>query len=158
MKVWFNNASSRLRGMCGRGWLARFIGGGFDDFSSVWGKTRRGFCMCVEVTLWLIPLACSLPNCPLVRLRRISLGIVACMAPSARAFSPEEVDAAVDKCVSFLKAGQNKEGNWEAGKRPKGKGEGGPDEAARWGGETAIATYALCAAGEDQSAEVKESH
>ncbi|HZK80761.1 MAG TPA: DUF4159 domain-containing protein, partial [Humisphaera sp.] len=73
------------------------------------------------------------------------------------AVNPQQVDAAIDKAVAFLKSQQNKDGNWELGKRPKMDGGNGPSEAAKWGGETAIATYALSAAGELQSDNVKRA-
>ena len=62
--------------------------------------------------------------------------------------TPEQVDAAVDKAVKFL-LDQQKNSNWEPGPRPTSIGEGYMKEGGfRWGGETAIATYALLAADE----------
>ncbi len=72
----------------------------------------------------------------------------------ARAATPQEVDAAIAKAVDFLKKSQAN-GNWEAGAKPdfaKLDPKGGPSEACKYGGLTAIVSYALLAAGEsDQS-------
>ncbi|HWE02453.1 MAG TPA: DUF4159 domain-containing protein [Tepidisphaeraceae bacterium] len=87
-----------------------------------------------------------------------AIGLTILFAPRLEAaVTPQEVDAAVNKCVAFLKSQQNKDGNWEIGKKPKMEVESGPSEACKWGGETAIATYALCAAGETQSDNVKRA-
>ena len=67
-------------------------------------------------------------------------------APAHASVSPKEVDAAVDKAVAYLLS-QQKEGNWENMARPK-EIKPGYDVSMKWGGETAIATYALLAAGQ----------
>ncbi|HZL34855.1 MAG TPA: DUF4159 domain-containing protein [Tepidisphaeraceae bacterium] len=69
-------------------------------------------------------------------------------APAARgAASSAEVDTAIQRAVAYLYA-HEKNGNWETIPRPKPPKEGGFSEAAKWGGESAIATYALLAANE----------
>ncbi|MDB5353591.1 MAG: A-macroglobulin complement component [Phycisphaerales bacterium] len=72
----------------------------------------------------------------------------------ARAATPEEVDAAIDRAVKSILSRQ-KGGNWELNAKPpkppksKDKDQGrGYSEEAKFGGETAIATYALLAAGQ----------
>ncbi|HQY87556.1 MAG TPA: hypothetical protein PK402_02785, partial [Tepidisphaeraceae bacterium] len=62
-----------------------------------------------------------------------------------RAASPEKVDTAIAQGVKYLYASQNKNGTWD------GNSPGGADHSAdggQWGGRTALATYALLAAGQ----------
>ncbi|MDB5333243.1 MAG: Prenyltransferase and squalene oxidase repeat protein [Phycisphaerales bacterium] len=88
---------------------------------------------------------------------RAGIGMLAAVAAGvpivsqpARAATPDEVDAAIVKAVHSLMA-QQKDGNWETTPKPKWPKDGGPSEAAKWGGETAIATYALLAATNGQN-------
>lgn len=60
-------------------------------------------------------------------------------ATTARAATPEQVDAAIKKGVAFLYSQQNGQGNWE---------DGGKQDDVYRGGLTALATYGLLAAGE----------
>ena len=81
-------------------------------------------------------------------------------AKSTRAATPQEVDAAIKKAMAFLKS-QQKDGNWEGGVAPDFKKldpKGGPTEACKYGGVTALASYALLAAGEsDQNPEMAKA-
>jgi hypothetical protein len=70
------------------------------------------------------------------------------LSQPARAATPDEVDAAIAKAVHSLMA-QQKDGNWETMAKPKPPKDRGYSEDAKWGGETAIATYALLAAGQN---------
>ena len=64
--------------------------------------------------------------------------------------TPSQVDAAIKKAVAYLYANEQGD-NWEVAKvDPHGfDADGGYSEASHFGGYTAIATYALLAAGED---------
>ena len=60
--------------------------------------------------------------------------------------------------MAHLLSIQKPDGSWENGPKPKGKSNGGNDEVSKWGGETAICTYALLAAGQSvQSAPMKKA-
>ena len=68
----------------------------------------------------------------------------ALISASSRAATPAEVDRAIEKAKAFLYS-QQRGGTWDPAKPPaKGKGHG------QWGGPTALATYALLAAGESR--------
>ncbi|HWE04683.1 MAG TPA: DUF4159 domain-containing protein, partial [Tepidisphaeraceae bacterium] len=72
----------------------------------------------------------------------VAVGLAA-LAPdrAVAVLDPHQVDDAIDKAVTFLKGKQQKDGSWEvADKKTAGHA---------WGGETAIVTYALLAAGEN---------
>src|SRR5436309_2736311 len=78
-----------------------------------------------------------------------SFGVLACcVSPVGAQVTPKQVDDAVDKGVAHLLALQKPDGSWETTAKPKGKVGGGFSEDAKWGGETAICTYALLAAGQ----------
>ena len=81
---------------------------------------------------------------------RVSLILVVCfgLAP-ARGATPQQINDAVTRGVKYLYATE-KEGNWETGHaEPTALSPNGSfAEASRYGGYTAIATYALLAAGE----------
>ena len=73
--------------------------------------------------------------------------VVAMVAPAAQAASPKEVNEAIDKGVKYLYEVQQ-DSNWEMVPAPTG--DGGADvRGKQWGGLTAMATYALLAAGEN---------
>lgn len=85
--------------------------------------------------------------CTIMKLKSIArlplcfvLITISAMGSRARAATPAEVDAAIEKAQKFLYSQQTKDGNWE----PKPKGGDNRD----WGGYTAIAIYALLASGE----------
>jgi hypothetical protein len=87
-------------------------------------------------------------------LRRLFLSLVtilACLASPTSAVSPQQVDAALDRAKSFLYSEQNS-GLWE--KQPAPPSDTEADKSAhtatggQWGGTTALAVYALLAAGE----------
>ncbi|MDB5299770.1 MAG: hypothetical protein JWO87_1433, partial [Phycisphaerales bacterium] len=78
----------------------------------------------------------------------MAVGMGAFLSAPVRAATPDEVDAAIDKAVKSILARQ-KGGNWEDKAKPKPTKERGPSDVALWGGETAIATYALLAAGQN---------
>ena len=69
------------------------------------------------------------------------------------AATPEQVEAAIEKGTKFLYSKLNKEGNWEEVPKPElstPKDTKQIDMKGRqWGGYTAIAVYALLAAGEN---------
>ncbi|MGB7158179.1 MAG: DUF4159 domain-containing protein, partial [Tepidisphaeraceae bacterium] len=69
-----------------------------------------------------------------------------CCQP-VRAATPQEVDAAVQRAVKWLYAKQ-KEGTWETAPARDASLKGQEVKGGQWGGETALATYALLAAGE----------
>jgi hypothetical protein len=77
----------------------------------------------------------------------IIIGVAAC--PAARAASPDEVKDAIDKGVKYLYDAQNADGSWELVGAPTTQG---PHEVTgkQWGGLTAMAVYALLAAGENE--------
>ena len=74
---------------------------------------------------------------------------VAPVTAPARGATPQKVNEAVAKAVKYLYDIQNRDtGDWELAPAPRG--DGNADVAGRqWGGLTAMATYALLAAGED---------
>jgi hypothetical protein len=80
-------------------------------------------------------------------LAALAAGGISINAPSARGATPDEVDAAIGKAVASLLA-REKDGNWETMAKPNHPKDRGFSEEAKWGGETAIATYALLAAGQ----------
>jgi hypothetical protein len=73
----------------------------------------------------------------------LALGLVLGMIRTTRGATPVEVEAALQKAKTFLYSQQNKDGDWEKGDRKEMHGSG-----RMWGGQTALATYALLAAGE----------
>ncbi|MGN6726396.1 MAG: DUF4159 domain-containing protein [Tepidisphaeraceae bacterium] len=79
---------------------------------------------------------------------RIAVAAVLLTAASANAATPEQIEAAIRKGVAYLYKQQNSSGNWEKSQtKPETKTGSGADEG-QWGGRTALATYALLAAGE----------
>ena len=68
-------------------------------------------------------------------------------APAARAASPKEVNDAIAKGVKYLYDVQQ-DGHWELVPAPTGDGHADV-RGRQWGGLTAMATYALLAAGEN---------
>src|SRR5262245_31793717 len=66
------------------------------------------------------------------------------LALHARAASPEQVRASIAKAKEFIYSKQNDQGSWDEPEPPKVKGNN------QWGGETALATYALLAGGESR--------
>ena len=79
----------------------------------------------------------------------ITAGLVGLLASgqAARAATPDEVNAAIEKGVKFLYDTQQN-GNWEVAQQRNAAGEGHSVTGGQWGGLTAMATYALLAAGE----------
>lgn len=74
--------------------------------------------------------------------------VVAAAAPRAgNAASPKEVNAAIDKAVKYLYEVQQ-DSNWEMTQTPTSD-EKASVRGKQWGGLTAMATYALLAAGEN---------
>ncbi|MDB5172264.1 MAG: Prenyltransferase and squalene oxidase repeat protein [Phycisphaerales bacterium] len=68
----------------------------------------------------------------------------------ARGATQQQIEKAVQKAKEVIYKAQNKEGNWESS--PKVLGDGNSETTGRqWGGLTAIATYALLAAGEPRT-------
>jgi Domain of unknown function (DUF4159)/A-macroglobulin TED domain len=63
----------------------------------------------------------------------------------------EKVNASIDNGVKWLYAKQNAQGNWEDLPQPEPDGRPGFTSAGQWGGQTALATYALLSAGESAS-------
>ena len=83
---------------------------------------------------------------------RISLAGMICLAcgpRSASAATPQQINDAVASGIKYLYSIE-KDGNWEEGPRDPGglDSNGGFSPASRYGGLTAIATYALLAVGE----------
>ena len=80
--------------------------------------------------------------------------VIASIAGSTRAATPEQVAAAIEKAQKFLLSHRGPNGTWEQVPKPKlqSKAEDNlqadPD-GRQWGGRTAIATYALLASGMD---------
>ena len=81
-----------------------------------------------------------------------ALGIFLLATRDARAVpSVKEMDAAVDRAVAYLLSQQKEDGSWEEGPRPAKPVTSEPwvpSKYATYGGETAIVTYALLAAGQ----------
>ncbi|HET6246551.1 MAG TPA: DUF4159 domain-containing protein [Tepidisphaeraceae bacterium] len=82
-----------------------------------------------------------------------SISLITITASVNADVSSKEVNAAVDKGVAHLLSLQKPDGSWETMAKPKGKAISGPSEDAKWGGETAICTYALLAAGQSVQTE-----
>ena len=80
--------------------------------------------------------------------------IAACIAfamslsQAARAATPEQIEAAIKKGVNYIYEQQNEFGNWERDQTKPQPGPGYGADEGQWGGRTALATYALLAAGE----------
>ena len=75
--------------------------------------------------------------------------LAASAAGPARAATAADVDKAIAKGVKYLYSKQKPDGSWEA--VPKRDQKSGPptELGGQWGGATALAAYALIAAGED---------
>jgi len=67
----------------------------------------------------------------------------------ARAATPQQVEATLAKAKEYLYKHQNKDGNWEELPRRDTSAPPYDVKGGQWGGQTAIATYALMAAGDD---------
>ena len=81
--------------------------------------------------------------------RTTALLFVLLIATVCRAATPDEVNAAIRNGVDYLYKQQNKSGNWEHTQEAPGPGTSpGDPDGGQWGGRTALATYALLAAGE----------
>lgn len=87
--------------------------------------------------------------CRLILTSVLLLLVVAVLSPAGHAATPEQVDTALRKGVAYLYKAQNKDGNWEQAQQRDPKGGTPSLTAGQWGGQTAIATYALLAAGEN---------
>ncbi|HWE01001.1 MAG TPA: DUF4159 domain-containing protein [Tepidisphaeraceae bacterium] len=79
----------------------------------------------------------------------IAMAAAPALERPARAVSPADVDKAVTKAMAFLHKRENADGNWEEVKVRDPKGGAADVKGKQWGGLTAIATYALLAAGDD---------
>jgi hypothetical protein len=73
--------------------------------------------------------------------------LLAALAPTARAATTKEVNDAIDKAVKYLYDVQQGD-NWELVQSPTGD-EPASVRGKQWGGLTAMATYALLAAGQN---------
>jgi hypothetical protein len=83
--------------------------------------------------------------------------LVTCIGTIAHAATPEEVDQAIAKGREYLLSKQTPAGHWEVVEAPTDK-EQSSVMGGQWGGRTAIATYALIAAGEKpQSAKIQDA-
>jgi hypothetical protein len=81
--------------------------------------------------------------------RIVAVLVVALIAAPARAASPVDVDAAIAKAKKYIYS-QQKNGNWERVERPVKDTQFGSDVTGpQWGGQTALALFALLVAGED---------
>lgn len=67
---------------------------------------------------------------------------------SARAATPKQVDEALNKAKAFLYSKQH-DGNWETARERDNRVEAYSVNGGQWGGLTALATFALLAAGEN---------
>jgi hypothetical protein len=76
-------------------------------------------------------------------------GLLIASARPAAAATPQEVQAAIDRGVATLYKMQGPEGNWESAQTPMQPRTGVDIRSGQWGGDTALAVYALLAAGED---------
>ncbi len=76
------------------------------------------------------------------------IGITFLLAPVARAATPEQIDDAISRAKTFIYAKQNPDGLWEIAPADDAKQNNKVSEGGQWGGRTAIAVYALLAAGE----------
>src|SRR5829696_4030937 len=73
--------------------------------------------------------------------------IICCCNKALFAATPEQVDQSIKKAVDWLYAKQ-KDGTWEEVPARKPDGKVWSVSGGQWGGETALAVYALLAAGE----------
>ena len=81
----------------------------------------------------------------------LSVAICGIVPTSARGATQEQIETAIKKAKTAIYNAQNKKtGNWEASDKPIGDGNSEPT-GRQWGGLTAIATYALLAAGEPRT-------
>ncbi len=76
------------------------------------------------------------------------VAVLAQAAQSGDKVDPVAVQAAIKKGVEYLYSMQGADGSWEVVPQPEAKGEPHSIKAGQWGGQTALATYALLAAGE----------
>lgn len=80
--------------------------------------------------------------------RFLAAWVVVVLCPAAvPAATPQEVDAALKRAVDWLYSKQ-KDGNWELAAARDASLRGHEVKGGQWGGETALAVYALLAAGE----------
>ncbi len=68
--------------------------------------------------------------------------------PAASAATPQEIENALARAKAWLYQQQNDQGTWETLPQPDPKASFNSHGGGQWGGRTAIATYALLAAGE----------
>jgi hypothetical protein len=79
----------------------------------------------------------------------LMVALLSLMTSSARAATPEEIDRAIKRTVEYFYSKQNAEGTWENSPTGPDRGADRHDiSGGQWGGETALITYALLAAGE----------
>ena len=73
------------------------------------------------------------------------------LIPARAAVNHDQIEDALKRAREALLASQNKDGNWEESPPPKHVDERNGDriDGGQWGGATALATYALLAAGEN---------
>jgi len=69
--------------------------------------------------------------------------------PPVKVADPADIQSAIDKAKAYLYAKQTPEGNWENVQHPPKTYKGSSVNSGQWGSQTAIATYALLASGEN---------
>lgn len=69
--------------------------------------------------------------------------------PPAQTADPADIQSAIDKAKAYLYSRQTPEGNWENVQHPPKTYKGTSVNSGQWGSQTAIATYALLASGEN---------
>ena len=83
--------------------------------------------------------------------------LTACSCAPALAATPEEVDQAIQRGRQWLLSQQQPAGHWELVEKPENDGPA-DTKGGQWGGITALATYALIAAGEKpQSPKIQDA-
>jgi len=84
----------------------------------------------------------------LMRVFTIVTAVLMAVAAPASAATPEQIDAALAKAKAWLYKAQKPDGTWEQSDAPQANQVANSQTGGQWGGRTAIATYALLAAGE----------
>ena len=76
-------------------------------------------------------------------------GTACVTAPAARAATSEQIDRSIAKAKAYLYAKQQGDGSWEPVPKRDPKVAASSEKGGQWGGATALAVYALVAAGDD---------
>ena len=79
----------------------------------------------------------------------VTTAMTTALTPPARGATPAQIDAMIAEAKGLIYSRQKPDGSWEFEPKRDPKQAGYSETGAQWGGPTALAAYALIAAGED---------